>query len=554
MRSGEPITVIEMENAMTELPGSRLPDHPGVPDRPGLAAESAPLAAPGKHGKPPRRHRRLVRSLVGIGVAVAALVAAGGGYTLYLNNQITRLSVGGLSPGAVGSGKDTENILLVGSTSRCALTVQNPAYGLCSRGVTGVNSDVVMVLHLDSAKHTVSVLSIPRDTFVPNARVAGANKIDAALAEGPTQLVKAIQLDFGIPIQHYIQLNFETFADVVDALGGVKMYFPEPVYDAFSGLNVAAPGCQTLDGIHALQVVRTRHLQHRSGALSANPLTWPQEVESDLARIRRTHEFLRVMASAVAQQGLGNPITDERLIGAIASKLEVDSGLTTGHLASLALTFHAVNINDAVQLTLPIQSTTFGSYHYKGGDYGDIVWPSQPEDRQVIRQFLGLGPNTDTMTGAALPAPAGVTVAVLNGTGLSMAASSTAAKLSAVGFPVVHTGDTPSVGRWSQTVVYASANNIAAAQAVLDQLSGNAVLGVNPGFQTPGALVTVVTGTSFTVNAPASAAPTPTASSSTRTHPSSPTPTPSAPAVTAAAEPLASWDPRSCTAAGTAGP
>ena len=542
---------------MTELPGAGLPDRPTQePYRsrlPRVERVERTAAITDPPVQPPRR-RRLRRSLVAIGVVVAAVVAAGGGYTLYLNNEITRLSVNGLSGGA-GGARGTENILLVGSTSRCALTVQNPAYGLCSRGVTGVNSDVVMVLHLNSIKRTVSVLSIPRDTFVPNARVAGANKIDAALAEGPTQLVKAVQQDFGIPIQHYIQLNFETFADVVDALGGVKMYFPEPVYDAFSGLNVPAAGCQNLDGIHALQVVRTRHLQHRSGSISDNPLTWPQEIESDLARIRRNHEFLRVMASAVAHQGLGNPLTDERIIGAIAGKLEVDSGLTTAHLASLALTFHAVNINDAPQLTLPIVATTFGSYHYKGGDYGDIVWPSQPQDSQVIRQFLGLPAGTDTMTGKPLPAPGEVTVSVLNGTGLPMAASTTASKLGALGFSVVHTGDTPSVGRQSETVVYADPANVAAAQAVLDQLSGHAVLGVNPAFATPGALVTVVTGTGFTVNGPAGAAPAPSVRPTTRGHRGTPIPSvTTSPAVSAAAEALAPWDPRSCTSSGTAGP
>ena len=70
---------------------------------------------------------------------------------------------------------------MVGSTSRCALKVQNPAYGLCSEGVNAVNSDVVMILHVDHSKNTVSILSLPRDLFVPNARREGANKIDAAL-------------------------------------------------------------------------------------------------------------------------------------------------------------------------------------------------------------------------------------------------------------------------------------------------------------------------------------------------------------------------------------
>ena len=132
-----------------------------------------------------------------------------------------------------GADAGTENVLMVGSTDRCALKVQNAAYGLCSAGVNGVNSDVVMILHLDPARHSVSILSIPRDLFVPNARTTGANKIDAALYQGPSQLVAAINQDLGIPVQHYVVLNFDSFANVVDALGGVKMYFPEPVYDAY---------------------------------------------------------------------------------------------------------------------------------------------------------------------------------------------------------------------------------------------------------------------------------------------------------------------------------
>ena len=122
-------------------------------------------------------------------------------YGWYLNHEIDRVPVRGLTPEATtGAEANTENILMIGSTNRCALKVQNPAYGLCSQGVTGINSDVVMILHLDPATRGLTILSIPRDLFVPNARAAGANKIDAALVEGPSQLVAAIQEDFGIPI------------------------------------------------------------------------------------------------------------------------------------------------------------------------------------------------------------------------------------------------------------------------------------------------------------------------------------------------------------------
>ena len=127
---------------------------------------------------------------------------------------------------------------MAGSTSRCALKVQNAAYGLCSQGVNGVNSDVIMILHVDPAHHRLALLSIPRDLFIPNARNDGPNKVDAALYAGMSQLVAAIEEDFGIPIQHAVSLNFDQFANVVDALNGINMSFPMSVFDQESGLNV----------------------------------------------------------------------------------------------------------------------------------------------------------------------------------------------------------------------------------------------------------------------------------------------------------------------------
>ena len=177
-------------------------------------------------------------------LVLVLIAGAAAGYGWYLNHEIHRIDLQNLTSAPVkGADAGTENILMIGSTSRCALTVQNPAYGLCSQGVNGVNSDVVMILHLNPATNPLSILSIPRDLFVPNARSDGANKIDAALFQGPDQLIDAIEEDFGIPIQHFVELNFDSFINVVNALGGIKMYFPEPVYDAYSGLNIQTTGC-----------------------------------------------------------------------------------------------------------------------------------------------------------------------------------------------------------------------------------------------------------------------------------------------------------------------
>ncbi|HVA07487.1 MAG TPA: LCP family protein, partial [Acidimicrobiales bacterium] len=339
-----------------------------------------------------KKHRRLRRVLMALGIAFVLLVAGVAGYAWYLNHLVHHITVGGLTAGAShGAETGTENILMVGSTDRCALKTQYIGYGICGQGVNGVNSDVVMILHLNPNTRTVSILSIPRDLFIPNARKEGANKIDAALYEGPTQLVAAIQDDFGIPIQHYVELNFDSFASVVDTLGGINMYFPEPVYDAESDLNVRTPGCIHLDGFHALQVVRARHLQYKSaGVTTNNAAYWPMEGQSDLARIRRDHEFLRVLATAVAKKGLGDPLTDRALITGVIGDLVVDNSMSAGHMINLALTYHAVNINKSPQLTVPVLVDQFGSYHYKGGNYGDIEFPTQPVDQSVVDEFLGI--------------------------------------------------------------------------------------------------------------------------------------------------------------------
>ena len=534
---------------------------PGQPsfDEQGLRALGDEVARSGARGRRRPGHRRLWWVLGGLGTLLALVVAGTAGYAWFLNGEIHRLDVKGLiDVPTSGADAGTENILLVGSTDRCALKVQNAAYGLCSNGVTGVNSDVVMILHLDPSKHRLSILSVPRDLFVPNARTEGANKIDAALYEGPSQLVSAINENLGIPIQHYVVLNFDTFANVVDALGGVKMYFPEPVFDAYSGLQVFTPGCVKLDGLHALQVVRARHLQYKStGTTTSDPDYWPFENQSDLARIRRDHEFLRVLATAVSTNGLSDPLTDERLISSVAPQLQVDKRFSSSDMVNMVLDFHGVDANRAPQLTLPVEVDQFGSYVYKGGHYGDIEFPSSVQDDLVVQKFLGIGPTIDTMTGLPLPTPAHVTVSVLNGTGVSNQAGDTGAALTALGFHVVGVGDSTPVGAEAETVVYfarKTAADQAAAQAVAKSLSGAVVTALGP--TTDGADVTVVTGTQFSVDSPAALATATTgATAATATAPatsgrssSGASTTAAFQAPTAAVTPLQPWDPRACPA------
>jgi polyisoprenyl-teichoic acid--peptidoglycan teichoic acid transferase len=540
-----------------------------------------PARGRGRHASGTRRHRWRRWVLAGLAV-VLLLVAAGAGYVYYLTHDLQRITVKGLHS-AFHSGQEvgTENILMVGSTSRCALSVQNPAYGLCSQGVTGVNSDVMMILHADPSHHRLALLSIPRDLFIPNARSTGPNKIDAGLEQGLSQLVAAIEEDFGIPIQHAVSLNFDQFANIVDALGGINMSFPISVFDwgstgggvdgdqpVSSGLNQRAAACVHLDGTQALQVVRARHLRYETPESNPNdPYSWQPEAESDLARIQRDHEFLRVLATAVAEHGIDNPISDLSLINSVKADLLFDQTWPVSDMVNLVLDFHSVNINSVPQLTLPVQIVTDpdgsgGSLQYEGGSYGDVEFPAEAQDLAAIEQLLGIGGTTDSMTGQPLPAPSSVSVSVLNGTGAANQAADTAAGLTALGYHISGVSDTAPVGDVSETYVYygsRDAQTEAAAESVTRAMSGSVIMAYDPAAVTDGAEVTVVTGSQFSVNPPASPAVASTSvtsqsTTSTTSVPATSVPAASGSAAGAIAAPntsnigLAKWDPRACAA------
>jgi LCP family protein required for cell wall assembly len=519
-----------------------------IGQKPGRQGSGRPGA---RHAAPRSRRRHRLRRAIFISLAVLlVLVGGGAGYVYYVTHDLNRTEVHGLS-GALTTGREagTENILMAGSTSRCALKVQNPAYGLCSQGVNGVNSDVIMILHVDPAHHRLALLSIPRDLFIPNARSNGANKVDAALYQGMSQLVAAIEEDFGIPIQHAVSLNFDQFANIVEALGGINMSFPISVFDQESGLNVKAATCVHLNGTQALEVVRARHLQYDApGTVSSDAFYWPQEGLSDLARIRRDHEFLRVLASAVAKHGLGNPISDLDLIDSVKGDLTFDQSWSVHDMANVVLDFHAVDINAVPQLTLPVALVTdpnggaSGDYIYRGVNVNQVEFPAQSQDQAAIEAALGIGANIDPMTGDPLPAASSIMVSVVNGSGATNQATDTAAAFAALGFQTVGLGDAPAVGDLAETVVYYGSRSPAieaAAQKVVRSMTGSVIMAYDPSQVTDGAEVTVLTGTQFAVNTPATATAPTTTTTTVPTDSAIAAPSPT----TSKLEP---WDPRAC--------
>jgi LCP family protein required for cell wall assembly len=531
-----------------------------------------------KNGRRLRTRRQIWvrRSLITVGIVIVLIVGGVAGDYYYLGSLVKKVTVKTLQ-----SSGSAENILLIGSTSRCALKVQNPAYGTCSPTNSGVNSDIDMILHLVPSTHQVSLLSISRDTFVPNARETGANKIDAALYEGPSQLVTAIEEDFAIPINNYVELNFDTFASVVDALGGVKMYFPVPVYDAYSGLNIEHVGCYDLNGYHALQVVRARHLQIQPDPSNHDPHTWTYETLSDIARIRRTHEFLRVLGAKVKARGLGNPIVDQSILTAVLPDLTVDSGFSESKMASLAEGFAHTSIANVPQYTYPVSNVESGSAGliYQGYPYGDVVFPIQPNGFNAVNTIFDITKGYNSFTDKPLPSPSSIKLTVDNGTGITNQAAAVANPLRARGYDVLSTGDVTPDGPISETIVWYggppppangdwTSPDLADAESVLSQLQGPAVLGYNPSMVTAGASVTVQTGDGVTVGTGSTKGTTTSTTthsskkSTTTTSKSSTTTTtvytppgiqnnPDFAAPSATNMAMQPWDPRACNAAGT---
>src|SRR5690606_5605265 len=101
-----------------------------------------------------------------------------------------------------------------------------------------------------------------------------------------------------IPINHYVEVDFNGFKGLVEAIGGIDMYFDRPVYDDHSGLNIHKKGCYTLDGVQALAFARSRDLVYSNG------VEWISDPTGDLGRITRQQVFLRRALAKVATFGL----------------------------------------------------------------------------------------------------------------------------------------------------------------------------------------------------------------------------------------------------------
>ncbi len=310
---------------------------------------------------------------------LALLIALVGGGYLYAQwrfSQIPKVNVVGELPQLSGR---PFNILEIGSDSRAGLTgTVARQTGASTNSVAGQRSDVVKIMHVDPAAGTITILSIPRDTMVTllaNQALFGKfNRINVNYGNGPSLLAQTITANFGIPINHVIQVSFAGLINAAVALGGVYLDFPYPAKDAYSGLNIPHPGCQLITGFQALAVARSRHYQWFQNGV------WNYDGTSDFGRIDRQNAFLRAMISRA--KSLYNPLTINSFLSKIPQGITLDSGFSLNELIAFAVKFHSFNPSNMLTYTLPTVPATVGLL-------GDVLFAQQPEAQQLLVNIFG---------------------------------------------------------------------------------------------------------------------------------------------------------------------
>jgi LCP family protein required for cell wall assembly len=211
-----------------------------------------------------------------------------------------------------------ENYLLVGSDSRADLAdegVEGDQIG-SEAEVQGSRSDTIMILRREK-EGAASLLSLPRDLWVQIAGTGDHAKINAAYNGGPDRLIATINSALGIPINHYVEVDFAGFTNIVNELDGVELCFEYATRDTHSGLDVQ-PGCQTLDGTQALAYTRSRYFEEFVDG------DWRMDGRADLGRIERQQHFIQQAVTQVLQEIESDPFAAGRLIDSVAGSIRID--------------------------------------------------------------------------------------------------------------------------------------------------------------------------------------------------------------------------------------
>ncbi|MFE7562377.1 LCP family protein [Kitasatospora sp. NPDC057500] len=317
----------------------------------------------GGRGKKPERS---VKKIVGWTAVGALVLIAGTGGAIYfkLNGNIKTIDSDALSKDrppeaqADSNGNKPVNILLIGSDSRGG---SNSDLG--GGDTEGARSDTTILLHVYADHKNAIGVSIPRNTLVtippcklPNGKWTKEQKgkdvlFNAAFTVGespegnPACTQNTVEKLTGIRVDHTIVVDFQGFAAMTKAVGGVEVCLPKDIYQKdlneklpTKGSLVLKKGPQKVEGQQALDYVRLRH-----GIGDG----------SDIGRMKRQQAFMSSMISTVKKKGL-EPTTLLPLADAATKSLRVDEGLdTVDKLMSFALSLKSIDLHDLKFVTPP---------------------------------------------------------------------------------------------------------------------------------------------------------------------------------------------------------
>lgn len=367
-----------------------------------------------------RRRQRFKRTLLWTaGIIVFALVAgAVAGYAYYrkIGNDLAQKSE------RVNHGIDA--ILTKPKVKEPSAPFYMVIMGEDTRpGETRARSDTLMVAYVDPPKKHIAIVSIPRDSRV-EIPGHGKNKINSAVEIGGAKLtVETVKLLTGLPISHYLEVDFNGFRDIVNAIGGVTVDVPQSISDSKAanhvpGANFVKKGVQKLDGDHALTFVRSRKF-----------------ADGDFTRIKDQQIFIKALAKQTFQPG--NILNIPAIVQAIERNVVTD--LTIQQIVSLAEDFKGMDSGAVEGVMLP------GFPKYIDG-VAYVILDKDKIDVLVKRIQAGeplvpAAPPSGTTSGTVTPKPSNITVDVRNGAGQAALGAEVSGILKKAGYHITAVGN-----------------------------------------------------------------------------------------------------------------
>jgi LCP family protein required for cell wall assembly len=370
-------------------------------------------------------------------LVVVAVTAAG--VLVWFNGQITDIPRVRLSSDVIGrqaKSSEPQNFLLVGVDQAKGLGAGDPV--AIGRNLGSTLSDTVMVLRVIPKTREAYLISFPRDLWVPIAGTGHYGKLNSALsAGGPETLIRTLQENFGISVNHYVQVNFVGFERLVDLLGGVPVWFPESVRDPTSGLGVTVPSggaCVRMDGNTALAFVRSRRDYQ-----TLHNGRWVLDPTADLGRISRQQLFMRKSLTQAVNRGARNPATLSQLVNVGKKYVVLDDKLTIGALLDLGSEFSNFDPSKLRTLELPVTTGYAGA--------ASVVFLTEDQAQDELNIFRGVS--------NAVPTVKGIRVDIRNGSGTSGQGTVVSNDLTSRGFTVVGSSDADSFDYQHTVIRYA---------------------------------------------------------------------------------------------------